>query len=310
MHLRAGGMRYSETVTGKGLFRIRETHIRDHYGPLLKAHARDAVVLDLLLRGVAFYREDLGNRRHGPGYVRWDYYYEDLFDLIRDPAAFRGGPGSRLPIDERTERSRKREAIRQNLKRLENLGLVNVDRSRGQRPLIHVLSDAGNGGPFDDPDGHDGRTYVSVLGELFQTGVLARWNTPRLAGYFCAMIGQRHDDRQTPAGQGSWWRTPEWFTGKYRRDENVLMPFADRTIREGLTLLAADGHLEVTTIYRNPKTRRPLKGGRNHYTNRFIAASIAAKDLSDQAEQLLTEASLGGEAGSALASQEASAVEV
>jgi hypothetical protein len=33
---RSGGLRYAPNITGKYLFRIRETHVRDHYGPLIR----------------------------------------------------------------------------------------------------------------------------------------------------------------------------------------------------------------------------------------------------------------------------------
>lgn len=292
---RSGGTAYSEAVTGKGLFRVRETHIRDHYGPLLKAHSRNAVVLDLVLRGVAFYERDLGGRQERRGYVRWDYYYEDLFDLIRDPAHFRGGPASRLTVDASTERARKREAVRQNLKKLEKLRLVELDRLDGRRPVIHVLSDAGDGRPYDDPDGRDGRTYVSILGELIQSGVLARWNIAQLVGYFCAMIGERHDDRSASTGQGRWWRTPEWFRGLYRREGDVLMPFGERTIRTGLSQLSDDGYLDVSRIHRHPDTGRPLKGGqRNLYLNRFATEARNAKAIADEAAGVISAANSEG----------------
>jgi hypothetical protein len=272
------GLQYAPDVQGKFLFRIRQQLVRDSFGLLVTRGALGAVKLDLVLRGLALYEEHLGNRDAPPGFVLDRYTYEQLHDLARTPTYFRGRAGKRTLADA-DEAARKNEWVRQQLHALEELRLVRLDppqRNNG-RPRLVVLRDDASGEAFDDPGAtvseNPADRYLTILGGVIAAGLLGRWDTPRLVAYICATIAEQHDadGRPVNVGSGHWWRSPRWFTDQaYRRHGNILMPFSETTIKRGLRALRRDGLLDVTSIDRNPRTGRRVKGGhRNRYTNRF-----------------------------------------
>ena len=113
---KVGGLRYDGGIIGKFLFRVRESHIRDHIAPLLSKNAVGAAKLDLALRGIALDPRHQGNRPE-PGIVIPRHSYSALHDLVRD--------GSRYgdPEDSSTVRL-KRKWMGEQLQRLENLNLL------------------------------------------------------------------------------------------------------------------------------------------------------------------------------------------
>ncbi len=149
---------------------------------------------------------------------------------------------------------------------------------------IEVLSDRGDGEPFDDPTGtvKSGDTYVTINGSLFAAGVIARWTAPELAFYLASMVGEAHD-RDTPEmphrGDGGWWRSDDWFAdrdGSRRPVAAVRVPFSKRTLIRGRSALEADGFVQVAQLSRNPESGRPFaSGGRRYsYLNRFESRAV------------------------------------
>ena len=81
------GIEYIPGVTGKYLFRVRETYVAGPVADLIRSRRFGAVKLDLILRGLALLPRDAGNRE--PGLVvrnNGRTSYQALHDLCRNPA--------------------------------------------------------------------------------------------------------------------------------------------------------------------------------------------------------------------------------
>lgn len=297
------GLRYAPGIKGKGKFRIREALLRDRYGPLVRRNAVDAVKLDLVLRGLGLLPQHLGGRQVRPGYVLNRYTYEAIHDLVRDPTHYTGTrvPG---PVEERRDVTLKREFVRQQLEVLEREGLVYRDKAHTTptgRPFLYVLRDDGSGEPLDDPAGSNEDKYITVLGHLISSAVLARWAAPELVAYMCAMTAEWRDpgNRLIEHGQGTWWRSPRWFVDPhYRRGDEVVLTFTEKTIKRGLARFVEDGWMTSTSIRRHPTKNTRLKGGRrNSYTNHFAEKARTTDAISPEtfsettfADELATDA--------------------
>src|ERR1039458_10282890 len=72
---------------GKALFRVRQSHVANHYKPLIARKAYAAVKMDLVLRAIALLPKDSGARE--VGFVLRDWSYEDLHDLAKSTPAVR-----------------------------------------------------------------------------------------------------------------------------------------------------------------------------------------------------------------------------
>jgi hypothetical protein len=274
---RQAGLPYGREITGKVLFRIRETHIANHLIPLMASRALGAAKLDLVLRGIALPAEHVGDRKAGPGLVLPRHSYEQLHDLARGTA----GLGSDPPdIDASREVVLlKRKWVGEQLARLEALGLIRRVPQTGRRPTLMILKDDGSREPFDDPDGQEGDTYATVLGTVIASGTLAKWGVPELSAYLAATVAERHDRSarskfrgRYPLGGGPWFRPLTWFADQERRfgpDSRVLLPFSVPTLQRGIRSLEKAGLLSHTQISVAPRTQQRLKQRRNLYRNNF-----------------------------------------
>lgn len=267
------GVEYLPGVTGKYLFRVRQSHIAEHLGPLIARNASGAVKLDLVLRGLALLERDAGQR--SPGTLLPRVRYEELHDVCRDPHHFTVG----LPenaLDDPEVREKKRQWVRRQLKVLEELGLVEVVPREGKRPLITVLADDGSGDPLDDPGARasePGNAYVTIHGGVLASDDFGTWGAPEVVAYLCAMTAERFDPSPPKvAGTGTWYRPADWFGGAHRLQGHVLYPFAERTIRSGLQRLEQAGWVSTAPLKRDPRTRRRFAHSKKLYTNRFDAA--------------------------------------
>ena len=204
------GVAYGPGVTGKYQFRVRELHVAENYVPLLKAKKLGAVKLDLVLRGVALLPKHAGNRE--PGLVLPDISYQSLHDICRPPSHF----SMRLPEDEIDDRQilrLKRNWVGKQLGVLEQAGaLRRVSGNRG-RPRIIVQRDHGTG-PFDDPDGTEGNSYITISGPIIAQW-LKFWGTPEVSAYLAAMVADRYARLKNPGhfprGGAIWFETLDWF---------------------------------------------------------------------------------------------------
>lgn len=270
------GVEYLPGVTGKYLFRIRQSHVAAHIGPLIARNAAGAVKLDLALRGLALLERDAGQR--APGTLLPRIRYEELHDVCRDAHHFTIG----LPenaLDEPEVREKKRQWVRRQLKVLEGLGLVEIELREGKRPLITVLADDGSGRPFDDPGARAserGNSYVTIHGSVIASDGFCSWRAPEIVAYLCAMTAERFDPSPPKiAGTGTWYRPADWFGGAHRLQGHVLYPFAERTIRSGLQRLEQGGWVTSAPLRRDPRTRRRFSYPKKLYTNRFDTAGKA-----------------------------------
>ena len=294
---RQSGMRYGPDLFGKHIFRVRESHVRDHIAPLLSTNGLGAARVDLLLRGLALSPAHLGNRTT-PGLVVGRPGYDELHDVVR-PAGYYD-PDEPFDDDEGDAKVRrlKRKWFGSQLRKLENLDLLERVERPGSRPDLTVLRDDGTGAPYDDPDGKDGASYVTILGGIFATGAIREWSAPELVAYLAAMIAERfesarmrrHDLKVPPVGAGEWFRPLWWFADPDRRrpDANVRVPFAVATLERGIARHVANGLIARRQERRDPLTGRRFRTGpRNVYSNRFAALNEAAGiDLSRLDDQL------------------------
>jgi hypothetical protein len=264
---------------GKYVFRIRERHVAAHLAPLITDKAFGAAKLDLVLRGIALSPAHAGSRT--PGAVLPKYTWEQLHNLARFPSTLGAGA---LDIDAPPEVVRlKRKWVGVQLARLEKMNLLQREQRPGRRPRIFLLADDGSGRPFDDPDGTQGNTYVTIPGHVIASGCLAAWGGPQLAFFLAAMLAERDAARQLadgapppwPPGGGSWYRSLTWFADLDRRrpTQAVRVPFAVPTLERGLVLLEQAGLVAHERITRHPRTKKRLQGPRNLYLNRFDTLS-------------------------------------
>ncbi len=272
---------------GRPSVRVRDTYIRDIAGPLLSRGADGAVKLDLVLRGLAALGSDAGTV---PNEVSW----AELHDMCRSSS-------SHL----QNETALKQRWVNDKLSELERQGLVRRRPVAGKRSQLLVLSDRGDGSPFDDP-GAVGDHYVTFLGNLVRFDQIGKWNSAVLAAYFAAMNAEgyaRADSRfaqaahldDAPPGGGRWMRPLAWFNdakvsegpnNSYGRPaDHVRYPFNERTLRRGFEGLRRQRFIAVQFTDIDPRTSQPFKAGfaRSLYYNAFHMASA---DLTQRAYDL------------------------
>ena len=63
--IRDSGLEYSRGITGKYLFRVRETYVAGPVADLIRSHRAGAVKLDLVLRGLGLSPDHAGKRQVG-----------------------------------------------------------------------------------------------------------------------------------------------------------------------------------------------------------------------------------------------------
>lgn len=290
------GLAYGPRIWGKHLFRVRESHVRDHLGALLEQRAVGAARLDLVLRGLALNPAHSG-RRPRPGVVLPQHGYESLHDLAREPTRYEPDVVRLESSDDPEVRRLKRKWVGEQLVRLEKLHLVERRERPGRRPELIVLRDDGSGDPFDDPDGTPGNSYVTVLGGVIASGAMAEWKAPELAAYLAAMIAERYERERRrrlgleagPVGGGEWFRPLSWFSdSSMRNPTDVTVPFSLSTLERGFAIHRKNGLIVVDKRRRIPGTGRRFKTGeRNLYRNRFHTLQEAAGVVIDL-EQAVT----------------------
>src|SRR4051794_28600626 len=118
---------------GKFLFRIRQRLITNAYAPLIAHKRYGAVKLDLLLRCIALSPQH--SRAREPGFVVWEWAYEDLYNLATTPPVVRAG----RERSERQLRHLKRKWVGNQMRHLQELRLLRVTERRGGRPELVVL---------------------------------------------------------------------------------------------------------------------------------------------------------------------------
>ncbi len=256
---------------GKALFRVRQSHVANHYRPLIAQKAYGAVKLDLVLRAIALLPKDAGARE--VGFVLRDWSYEDLHDLAKDT------PALRLD-DERQERKTrhlKRKWVGNQMNKLQAEKLVRLEEHKG-RPTLIVHRDDGSGLPFDDPGeagGSGENRYLTIRGSVIASGRLATWKAPQLAAYFAAIYAEYHQDRGggrgfSSDGTGSWWRQLSWFNNaEWYPKDRVLLPFSKSLLEDGFNALSDEGLITRRNINRDPLSNKKLDSVRVLYQNRF-----------------------------------------
>jgi hypothetical protein len=256
---------------GKALFRVRQSHVANHYKPLIARKAYAAVKMDLVLRAIALLPKDSGARE--VGFVLRDWSYEDLHDLAKST------PAVRVAEDRRETETRhlKRKWVGNQMDKLVAEKLVRLGPHKG-RPTIIVLRDDGSGLPFDDPGEAGGRgddRYLTIRGSVVASGRLATWKAPQLAAYFAAIYAEYHQDRGggrrfSSDGTGSWWRQLSWFnSAQWYPMERVLLPFSKSLLEDGLNALSGEGLIARKNINRDPLSHKKLNGMRVLYSNQF-----------------------------------------
>ena len=154
-------------------------------------------------------------------------------------------------------------------------------------------------GPFDDPTGSTGNSYVTVSGPVLSRW-LAAWRAAEVAAYLAAMVADRYarlKDPAAPMGGATWFETLEWFDDPngYRPRGHVRMAFSTRTLERGFAGLKADGLVSWRHSSGRPDQpgRRFLSGRRNIYTNHFdmIDSTAEAAGVVSPLEQLLAQKS-------------------
>ena len=113
----------------------------------------------------------------------------------------------------RSARRLKRNWVGKQLGVLEQAGLVQRESGHRVRPRIIVQRDHGTG-PFDDPDGKAGNSYITISGPVI-THWLRLWGTPEVSAYLAAMVADRYarlkNPDRYPRGGAIWFETLEWF---------------------------------------------------------------------------------------------------
>lgn len=265
--------------TGKFLFRIRQTHVAEHYAPLIARKAYGAVKLDLVLRAIALLPEHAGARE--PGFVLWNWRYEHLHDLCKLQPAHRASSSR----SDRATRHLKRKWVMNQMAKLVDLKLVHLEARGGDRPKIIVLRDDGSSDPFDDPGergGYDDR-YVTIRGSVIATGTLARWTASELAAYLAAIYAEYHQERGggravTSDGTGRWWRQLAWFNNRnWHPLGRALLPFSKSLLEDGFNALARDALISREKIQRDPRNHEKFETPRVLYHNRFSTLDAQAR---------------------------------
>lgn len=284
------GLAYGPGIWGKHLFRVRESHVRDHLGPLLAQRALGAVRLDLVLRGLALNPAHSG-RRPRPGVVLPQHGYETLHDLAREANRYEPDIERLESSDDPKARRLKRKWVGEQLAKLEKLSLIERTERPGRRPELIVLRDDGSGDDFDDPDGTPGNSYLTVLGGVIASGALAEWTAPELAAYLAAMVAERYErDRRRrrgidpgPVGGGHWFRPLSWFSdASMRNPGDTTLPFSVSTLERGFAIHRKNGLVSVEKTRLIPGTGRRFKTGtRNIYRNSFHTLQEAGGAIVD-----------------------------
>ena len=288
---KSSGLEYAPGVPGKTLFRVREQYVAGPVAEMLRKRRDGAVKLDLVLRGLALLPVDSGKRE--PGLVLWHQgrlSYPALHDLCRDPRRY-SLDAPHDEIDEQSVREKKRTWVGEQMQELERRGLIRREADkRGRRPKIMVLSDLGDGTPYDDPgsDAGQGVGYVTILGRIVSSPDFRDWGAPEIAAYLCAMTADRlarhrqrtRTDEQAPVGEATWFRQADWFNGEnpnaFRGEGNVVYPFSTSTIERGLRSLCERGLIVGNRTLTNPETGRHFQSGpRKVYRNRFVSSGQA-----------------------------------
>ena len=285
------GVAYGPGVTGKGQFRVRELHVAETYVPLLRAKKLGAVKLDLVLRGVALLPQHAGNRE--PGLVLPDISYRSLHDICRPPSRFSPRPPED-EIDDRKILRLKRNWVGKQLGVLEEAGAVRRESAHRGRPKLIVQRDYGTG-PFDDPDGKKGNSYITISGPVISQW-LRLWETPEVSAYLAAMVADRYarikNPGRFPQGGATWFETLDWFADPhgYRPQGHIRIGFAPRTLQRGLANLRT-----VNLVTWQHRTIRPDKPGhrfrsgrRNIYTNHFDQVDAQATPQQPQQPRVAT----------------------
>lgn len=287
------GIEYSRGIPGKYLFRVRETYVADPVAAMIRSRRVGAVKLDLVLRGLALLPEHAGKRE--PGVVlrhRGRLSYEVLHDLCRKPAHFSFQEGHDIDDDDPVVREKKRTWVGEQMQEFERRKMLRRDRDkRGRRPELTVLSDRGDGSPFDDPgaDTRSGSGYVTLLGENISDPAFRTWSASDVVAYLCAMTAdrfarhrhKRRTGRRIPHGMSTWFRQADWFNNQNpsfkRPDGHVAYAFSTTTIQRGLRNLRKQGLILASRETRNPETGQPFSSGaRMIYQNRFPKNSRVA----------------------------------
>ncbi|MEX1133362.1 MAG: hypothetical protein WED83_00790 [Acidimicrobiia bacterium] len=228
--------------------------------------------------------------------------YEQIHDLVRPIDVF--GEDT----DDPKIRELKREWVREQFVRLEELKLMERLSVPGKRPVLFVRKDDGTGQDFDDPDGRTGNSYVSITGGIFASGEMRTWGAPEVAFYLASMIAERYEtdrrkrflgDRYTevPIGGGQWFRPFGWFgdeSGEYSRPgSHVLTPFSISTLERGLKSLAERDLVLRHRISTDPIKRTRFERRRNLYTNQFagLASEADLRSLNDEVQEYVATAS-------------------
>lgn len=283
------GIHYAPEISGKFLFRVRERYVADSIAAMIRSRRVGAVKLDLVLRGLALLPAHAGNRQ--PGFVlrhRGRLSYEVLHDLCRDPSRFSLDAPHDVD-DDPVVRDKKRNWVREQMQELgrHNLLLRNAD-SEGRRPELIVLSDQGDGSPFDDPGSQNGASYVTISGAVISSPFFRNWGAQEIVAYLCAMTADRFARRRrhqltgetVEPGAATWFRQADWFNGKNpyapRPEGHVAYPFSTTTIERGLRALCDQGLVEAWWSTRDPVTGQRFQSGRRKvYKNNFAAVGQA-----------------------------------
>ena len=262
--------------TGKFLFRIRQTHVAEHYAPLIARKAVGAVKLDLVLRTIALDAAFAGARPQ-IGMVLPVYSYEALHDLAK---TFPEPKDGQRRLD-RQSRHLKRKWVADQLGKLADLGLVRVEPRNGRRPAITVLSDRG-GQVLDDPGAVVGRRaaspsdrYITIRGGIVASRALAGWSAAEVATYLAAVHAEFYNERgggrnAITTGDGSWWRQLRWFNDPTMEPtDRVMISFSTTMLEQGLRAHTDTGMITKRTITHSPTSRRRLSQQRVLYIDHF-----------------------------------------
>jgi hypothetical protein len=200
-----------------------------------------------------------------PSQLTW----ENLHDLVRPRDFYR----SDIVV--------KRKWISDKLEQLEAMGLLRRELRTGRRSKIVMLRDDGSLMPFDDPGGTTD-SYVTILGDLFESERITAWGAPELEAYLAAMIAERyaradpamaHLETDRPFGGGIWFRPLHWFADNegLRPLHHVRVPFSTRTLRRGIGLLKTEHLIASRRVHVDPRTGVPFASphGRYVYVNGF-----------------------------------------